>query len=90
LIIVVAALVGPPPPRPVQVTTGARGVPLALVWRDRIHEVAVVYETWRERRRWWGFPIERDYFRLETSEGQVNVVFRDVRSDRWFLERRRI
>jgi nucleotidyltransferase/DNA polymerase involved in DNA repair len=89
-IVVVAALVGSPPPQPVQVTTDRRGTPQALVWRDRIREVRLVYETWRERRRWWSLPVERDYFRLETADGLVRVVFRDVRTERWLLERRHV
>jgi protein ImuB len=89
-IVVVAALVGAPAPQPVQVTTDPQGMPQALVWRDRIREVRLVYETWRERRRWWSKPIERDYCRLETADGLVRVVFRDVRTDRWLMERRRI
>jgi hypothetical protein len=77
MIVVVASLLGPPPPR-------------ALVWRDRIRQVETIYETWRERRCWWSRPVERDYFRLETDEGHVRVIFRDVRSGRWLLERRHI
>jgi protein ImuB len=90
MIIVVASLLGPPPPRPIQVTAGPDGLPRALVWRDRIREVEAIYEVWRERRRWWSRPIERDCFRLETDDGQVRVVFRDVRTGRWLLERRHI
>ncbi len=94
MIVVVASLLGPPLPRPIHVTTGPDGVPRALVWRDRIHEVEVVYEVWRERRRWWSRPVERDYFRLETADGQVRVVFRDLGynagAGRWLLERRHI
>jgi DNA polymerase-4 len=90
MIVVVASLVGPPPPRPIQVTTGAHGLPCALVWADRIQEVQAVYETWRERIRWWSRPVERDYYRLETRDGQVWIVFQDLRTGRWLLERRRI
>ncbi len=88
--VVVASLLGPPLPQPVQVTTDAQGWPRAVVWRERIRAVETVTEAWRERRRWWSRPVERDYFRLETSDGQMRVVFRDVRSDRWLLERRHI
>ena len=90
MIVVVASLLGPPPPRPIQVTTAPGGFPRALVWPDRIQEVEAVYEAWRERRLWWSRPLERDYFRLETRDGLVRVVFRDVRSDRWLLERQHI
>jgi nucleotidyltransferase/DNA polymerase involved in DNA repair len=90
MVIVVASLLGPPPPRPIHVTTGPDGLPRALVWREALRRVETVYEVWRERRCWWSRPVERDYFRLETADGQVRVVFRDVRADRWLLERRHI
>lgn len=90
MIVVVASLLGPPPPRPIQVTTDPAGAPRALVWRDRIREVVAIYEMWRERRRWWSLPVERDYFRLETEDGQVRVIFCDVGAGRWLLERRHV
>ena len=90
MIVVVASLLVPPPPRPIHVTTDPAGLPRALVWPDHIQEVEDVYEAWRERRLWWSRPLERDYFRLETRDGLVRVVFRDVRSDRWLLERRHV
>jgi DNA polymerase-4 len=90
LSVVVASLIIPPKPSPIQVTTDRHGLPRAIVWREHIREVRCVYELWRERRRWWGQPIERDYFRLGLEDGQMRVVFRDVRTDRWLLERRHI
>jgi hypothetical protein len=59
-------------------------------WGERIQEVQCIYELWRERRYWWSRPIERDYFRLELEDGQMRVVFHDVRADQWALERRHI
>ena len=88
MIIVVAALLGPPPPRPIQVTIGPDGLPRALVLPDHMLPVARVYEHWRERRRWWARPVRRDYYRLETDDGRVRVVFRDLEGERWWLERR--
>ncbi len=90
MIVVIAALVTPPRPRPILVTTDARGAPCAVVWRERIRQVRCIYGLWRERRRWWARPIERDYFRLELDDGQMRVIFRDVRTDRWSLERRHV
>jgi hypothetical protein len=52
--------------------------------------VRTLYEHWRERRRWWGRPIARDYYRLEIESGRIKVVFRDVETDEWYLERRYI
>jgi nucleotidyltransferase/DNA polymerase involved in DNA repair len=114
MVVAVAALVTPPRPQPIQVTTDLEGLPRAVVlrqgpqtlrlssgqamlgtssgpaWGERIQEVRCVYELWRERRHWWGQPVERDYFRLELEDGQMRVVFHDVRADRWSLERRHI
>lgn len=90
LSVVVASLVIPPQPSPIHVTTDQDGLPRAIVWREHIREVRCVYELWRERRRWWGQPIERDYFRLGLEDGQMRVVFRDVKANRWLLERRHI
>lgn len=90
MIIVLASLIGPPPPRPVQVTAGLDGLPRALVWREHMREVETIYEAWRERRHWWGHPVERDYFRLWTCDGQMYVVFRDLRTGRWWIERRHV
>ncbi len=90
LVIVIAGLVGSPPPQQIQVTLDPQGRPRALVWHDRIHEVMTVYEGWRERRRWWGRPVERDYFRLETVDDRTRVIFYDLQREQWLLERRRV
>jgi DNA polymerase-4 len=120
LSVLVASLVVAPEPCPIQVTTDHHGNPRAVVWRERIRQVQTIYEHWRERRRWWSNPIERDYFRLEIQSrsrkpvsssriprstqvtastqvttstqapGRMKVIFRDVRANQWYLERRHI
>jgi len=86
-VIMIAALLGGPQPLPVQVTMDGDGRPCAVVWRDDIHDVVVIYEAWSVRQRWWSMPVERDYFRLETGAGRVWVVFLDRRAGRWMMER---
>ncbi len=88
LIVIVASLLSPPGPRAIQTTLDAAGQPLALVWDQRFHPVARVYEHWRERRRWWTQPVLRDYYRVELRDHQVKIVFRDLACDGWYLERR--
>jgi len=96
LSVLVASLVLAPAPCSIQVTTDRQGLPKGIIWRERIWKVRSIYEHWRERRHWWGKPLERDYFRLEIesrstqSPGRMKVVFRDVRVDRWYMERRHI
>jgi protein ImuB len=88
MIIVIGSLLGPPLPRPIQVTTDPVGLPRAVVWPDHILPVDRIYEHWRENRRWWSRPVLRDYYRAETCDGQVRVLFCERSSDRWWLERR--
>jgi DNA polymerase-4 len=87
LAVMIASLIKPPPPRPVQVTTDPAGLPRALVWQAQIHEVTTIHEAWREYRHWWSRPDRRDYFLLETRDGQLRLAFRDADTDHWWLER---
>ena len=94
LSVLIASLAGAPSPSPIQVTTDREGLPRAIVWREGIWEVRTIYEHWRERRHWWAQLIARDYFRVEIDDGsnqatgRMKVVFRDVETDRWYVERR--
>lgn len=90
MVVLVASLLGPPPPRSVEVALGEDGLPCALALPDRILRVVRVYEHWRERRRWWARAVLRDYYRLELGDGQVRVVFRELEGGRWWMERRYI
>ena len=88
MVIIIGSLLGPPPPRPIHVTTDPVGLPRAVAWPDHILPVNRIYEHWRENRRWWSRPVLRDYYRTETSDGQMRVLFCERSSDRWWLERR--
>ena len=89
LIVMVASLIHPPEPRPIQVTPSRDGIPAAFVWEERPYRVRLIYEHWRERRFWWSRPIERDYYRLEDSSGAVRLIYQDLRTATWWLDRRR-
>ncbi len=94
-VVMVASLIKAPDPRPIHVTTDRDNVPLTFFWEKggasghRIHHVRRVYEHWRERRFWWSHPMARDYYRLEDTGGEVRLLYRDLNTDDWWLERRR-
>ena len=88
LIIMIASLIGPPRPQKIQVTTGPDAIPRALVWPDRIVPVRSIYEHWRESRFWWAQPVKHYYYRIEDNKGQVRVIYRDLRGETWWLDRR--
>ena len=94
-VIMVASLVKPPPPIPIEVVLGGNSLPRLLIRREkgtgirRIYPVRQVYEVWRERRYWWSRPLAHDYYRLEDGTGEVRLVYYDRLNSQWWLERRR-
>ena len=71
-------------PRPVTVRTGAAGVP-ETVGRAAVEAVR---EEWLVTDRWWtGRPLRRRYFELVTADGADRVVYRELESGRWFVQR---
>ena len=63
---------------------GEHGVPVAL---GRI-AVDCVREDWVVEDRWWtGKPLRRRYFELVLVDGRNVVVFHDLASGRWLVQR---
>ena len=71
-------------PRRVAVTAGDDGRPFQVDER----EVDAVRESWLVEDRWWTEkPLRRRYWELVTVCGRDEVVFRDLRSGRWWRQR---
>jgi hypothetical protein len=71
-------------PRPVNVRVGAGGEPEA-VGRTAVETVR---EEWLVEDRWWtGRPLRRRYVELVTADGADRVLFCDLVSGRWFVQR---
>jgi hypothetical protein len=71
-------------PRAVSVRVGPEGLPEA-VGRAAVEAVR---EEWVVEDRWWtGRPLRRRYLELVTADGAVRVVFCDLESGRWFVQR---
>ena len=61
--------------------------PAAFRWIRRKHRVRDVSARWRVHTEWWAGEVWRDYWEITTDTGLLCVLFRDLLSDRWFLER---
>lgn len=71
-------------PTRVAVDADERGRPLAVAGR----EVDAVRESWLVEDRWWtSKPMRRRYWEVVTTDGRNEVVFRDLRSGRWWRQR---
>ena len=50
--------------------------------------VEAVLEDWVVEDRWWsGRPVRRRYLELVLEGGRCTVVFRDLGSGRWYVQR---
>ena len=71
-------------PLPARVRPGPGGVP-AAVGRAAVDSIR---EDWVVEDRWWnGRPVRRRYFELVLADGRNVVVFHDLRSGRWLVQR---
>ena len=71
-------------PRRVTVRADDNGRPVVIA--DR--EVDAVRESWLVEDRWWTqTPMRRRYWEIVTTCGRNEVVFHDLRGDRWWRQR---
>jgi hypothetical protein len=70
-------------PRPVRIEADHDGSP-RTAGRSAVEAVA---EEWVVEDRWWtGRPLKRRYFELVLADGRNTIVFRDLRTGRWFSQ----
>lgn len=73
------------PAAALRVREGAEGIPESIELFGVVSDVQVV-ERWRISERWWPQPIDREYLRV-TGPGWLALIFHDLLSGGWFLER---
>ncbi len=71
-------------PRPATVEVDREDTPIRVAHK----RVEAVREDWLVEDRWWTErPLRRRYMEIVTDDGASVVVFRDLASGRWFLQR---
>ena len=71
----------------ITVTADAEGLPLRFVWRGTTHPVEGIANHWRVDGEWWRRRLWRDYFKLYTRTGLLVVLYHDLLSNSWFIQR---
>lgn len=62
--------------------------PSAFRWNRRRHRVLDVSARWRIHTLWWtDAEVWRDYWEVTTDTGLLCMLFHDLRSGAWALER---
>lgn len=76
-----------PEGEPIQVVSDAAQTPRSFNWRERTHPVQQIAKRWRVDVDWWRGRVWREYFKLTTHTGLLVVIYRDVLTQRWYLQR---
>jgi hypothetical protein len=71
----------------ISVVSDTLKTPLSFTWRRRIHKVQYVAKRWRVDVDWWEDRVWREYFKLSTNTGLLVVVYRDLLTGDWYLQR---
>ena len=75
------------PGQPIQVRCN-EDEPQAFRWERRWHRVQDVSARWRVHTLWWmEDEVCRDYWEVTTDSGLLCVLYRDMLSEAWHLER---
>jgi hypothetical protein len=71
----------------IQVAADELAAPEAFRWQATTHRVEHIFKRWRVDQSWWQRAICREYFVLRTHTGLLVMLYRDVHSGQWYLQR---
>lgn len=60
------------------------GLPLNLITRTTEVAVMEIRDIWIVQDEWWRTEIDRQYFALLMTDGELRTVFRDRIEDAWY------
>lgn len=68
---------------------GVADVPQGFTWRGAAYCIQEVCNRWRIHTRWWepSQVVWREYVKVTTNTGLLCLLYRDLRSGKWFLAR---
>lgn len=61
--------------------------PVGFAWQGQNHQVVEITRAWRVDIDWWRGRVWRAYFKLSTDTGLLVVIYRDLLSGAWYLQR---
>lgn len=72
---------------PIAVVSDTMQTPQTFTWQGQTHRVQGIAKRWRVAVGWWRVRIWREYFKLTTHTGLLAVVYRNMLTGRWYLQR---
>jgi hypothetical protein len=76
-----------PDGQPVTVSCDEQGAPQSFSWQGQRHPVSALLQQWRVDLGWWRDRRWRAYYKLHTHTGLLVVLYQDLLTQSWFLQR---
>jgi hypothetical protein len=76
-----------PQGEPITVESDDLLIPQTFVWQGQAHPVQAVAKRWRVDVDWWQQRIWREYFKVTTQTGLLVIIYRDLLTGSWYLQR---
>ncbi|MDP9311614.1 MAG: hypothetical protein M3R24_12160 [Chloroflexota bacterium] len=73
--------------QPIAVRCDANAALELIHWSNQWQPVTHIAQRWRVDAGWWRLRTWRDYFKLTTGNGVLLVVYHDLLTDTWHLQR---
>jgi hypothetical protein len=61
--------------------------PQWFIWQGHTHQVQQISKRWRIDQQWWEQRIWREYFKITTQSELLVIIYRDLLSGQWYLQR---
>jgi len=71
----------------ISMTLDDAGLPGAFHWHGQTHKVQQIANRWRIDEGWWEGRVWREYFKLTTASGWLVILYRDMTTGAWYLQR---
>ena len=71
----------------VEVLCDGQGLPRKLTWEGQQHTVTAITRQWRVDSDWWRNRVWRAYYKLSTDSGLLLVIFEDLTTGEWYVQR---
>lgn len=65
----------------------SNGEPASFTWKGQTHPVAFITRAWRVDIDWWRERIWRANYKLSTETGLLVIIYQDLLTNRWYLQR---
>lgn len=61
--------------------------PHVFTWQGQQHQVEAITRQWRVDVDWWRERVWRAYYKLSTDTGLLVILYHDLLSGQWYLQR---